>query len=72
MYVLFPAALSMIILLRNPRDKMGNSFLSYSAKDNNCQNFILFLLESNGLSNSRNVLFVKQSTGNVSLLICKN
>ena len=41
---------------------MGNSFLTYSARDNNCQNFVLSLLESNGLSNSQNVLFTKQST----------
>ena len=38
------------------------SFLSYSAKDNNCQNFELSLLESNGLSNERNILLTKQST----------
>ena len=41
---------------------MGNSFLTYSAKDNNCQNFILAILQSNGLLNSRNELFTKQST----------
>ena len=41
---------------------MGNSFLTYSAKDNNCQNFILAILQSNGLLNSRKELFTKQST----------
>ena len=41
---------------------MGNSFLTYSARDNNCQNFILSLLESNKLANSRNISFTKQST----------
>ena len=41
---------------------MGNSFLTYSAGDNNCQNFIMSQLESNVLANSRNISFTKQST----------
>ena len=62
LYVSFPPGISINILLQNTRDKMGNSFLSYSARDNNCQNFVLSLLESNRLSNERNILFTKQST----------
>ena len=62
LYVHFPHGISINILLQNTRNKMGNSFLTYSARDNNCQNFVLSLLESNGLSNSQNVLFTKQST----------
>ena len=62
LYVYFPPGISINILLQNTRDKMGNSFLSYSARDNNCQNFVLSLLESNRLSNERNILFTKQST----------
>ena len=30
--------------------EIGNSFLTYSARDNNCQNFVLSLLQANGLS----------------------
>ena len=56
MYVHFPPGITINILLQNTRNKMGNSFLTYSARDNNCQNFVLSLLESNGLSNSQNVL----------------
>ena len=41
---------------------MGNSFLTYSARDNNCQNFVPSLLQAKGLSNDRNILFTKQST----------
>ena len=62
LYVHFPPGISINILLQNTRSKMGNSFLSYSARDNNCQNFVLSLLESNRLSNERNILFTKQST----------
>ena len=62
MYVHFPPGITINIILQNTRNKMGNSFLTYSARDNNCQNFVLSLLESNGLSNSQNVLFTKQSS----------
>ena len=62
MYVHFPPGITINILLQNTRNKMGNSFLTYSARDNNCQHFVLSLLESNGLSNERNILFTKQST----------
>ena len=62
LYLNFPPGITINILLQNTRSKMGNSFLTYSARDNNCQNFILSLLESNGLANSRNISFTKQST----------
>ena len=62
LFVKFPPGLTINILLNNTRNKMGNSFLTYSAKDNNCQNFIWAILQSNGLLNSRKELFTKQST----------
>ena len=61
-YVHFPPGITINILNSNVKYKKGNSFLTYSAKDNNCHNFILSLLESNGFSNSQNLLFTKQST----------
>ena len=62
LYVNFPPGITINILLENTRNEMGNSFLTYSARDNNCQNFVLSLLHANGLSNERNILFTKQST----------
>ena len=62
LFVRFPPGITMNILLKNTRNKMGSDFLTYSAKDNNCQNFILATLQSNGLLNSRNEVFTKQST----------
>ena len=62
LYVHFPPGININILLLNTRSEMGNSFLTYSARDNNCQNFVLSLLQANGLSNERNILFTKQST----------
>ena len=41
LYVHFPPGININILSLNTRSEMGNSFLTYSARDNNCQNFIL-------------------------------
>ena len=54
--------LSMNTLLANTKQLMGGKFLSYSARDNNCQHFILAMLQSNNLSTPQNVLFTKQAT----------
>ena len=62
LYVHFPPGITINILLQNTRNEMGNSFLSYPARDNNCQNFVLSLPQANGLSNERNILFTKQPT----------
>ena len=42
-HVQFPPGITLNVLLQNTKIKMGNSFLTYSARDNNCQNFILAL-----------------------------
>ena len=62
LYIHFPPGITINILLENTRNEMGSSFLTYSARDNNCQNFVLSLLHANGLSNERNILFTKLST----------
>ena len=62
LFVKFPPGLTINVLLQNTRNTMGSNFLTYSARDSNCQNFILAILQSNGLLNSRNELFTKQST----------
>jgi hypothetical protein len=62
MSVNVPNGLSLNILLANTRDLMGGKFLSYSARDNNCQSLILAILQSNNLSTPQNVLFTKQAT----------
>ena len=46
------------------RFEMG-IFVTYTASDGNGQNFVLYLQESNRLSNTRNILFTKQSTTGV-------
>ena len=41
---------------------MKNSLFSYSAKDNNCQDFVLGILNANHIGNEQNRLFTKQNT----------
>ena len=47
-------------LLAATRQRMGSKFFPYSAYDNNCQDFILQLLEANGLNSPNASTFVKQ------------
>jgi hypothetical protein len=54
--------LSLNILLDRTKQLMGGKFLTYSARDDNCQSLILAMLQSNNLSTPQNVLFTKQST----------
>ena len=49
-------------LYENARDRMGDRFYPYSARDNNCQNFILNVLQASGVGNTRDYDFVKQNT----------
>ena len=64
MYVHFPPEITINILLQNTKNKMGNSFLTYSARDNNCQNFVLSLLESNEcfICKTINICFIFNGT----------
>ena len=57
--------LSMNIFLARTQQLMGGKFKSYSERDNNCQHFILALLQSNDLSSPESVLFTKQSTQHI-------
>jgi hypothetical protein len=54
--------LTLNLLLERTKNEMGGRFLSYSARDNNCQDLVLAMLKSNNLATPSNILFVKQST----------
>lgn len=58
----FPSNLTLTKLLKNTQQKMGKNFLSYSARDNNCQDFLISLLSSNNLGTPQDMAFVKQDT----------
>ena len=58
-----PAGLTVEALINNTKERMGkNKFLDYDGYKNNCQDFMMNILEANGLSNEENTKFVKQDT----------
>jgi small nuclear ribonucleoprotein (snRNP)-like protein len=63
--VLVPTDLSVNVLLENTEKRMGSNFLPYSPSQNNCQDFILNILESNNLITDELRNFVKQNTDEI-------
>lgn len=54
-------SISLIELIQNTLSLMGKSkFFSYDAKNNNCQDFMIALLQANGLLTSHSADFIKQ------------
>jgi len=49
-------------LLSKAKDRMGNKYFPYSAKDNNCQDFIMNILQASNLGSKSNYDFIKQTT----------
>lgn len=57
-----PNSITINDLMNNTKACMGNKMFGYSAKDNNCQDFVLCLLKGNNLGNEIDLKFVKQDT----------
>jgi len=58
-----PSGLTVRNLIDNTLNKMGkNKFLDYDGYNNNCQDFMMNVLQSNQISNEENTKFVKQDT----------
>lgn len=57
-----PEDLTMNICIEKTRARMGDKFLTYSAKNNNCQDFVKAFLEANQIGDSDDIAFVKQDT----------
>ena len=49
-------------LYHNGEMRMGDKFYPYSARDNNCQDFVMGILEGSGLAGGREKEFIKQNT----------
>lgn len=50
-------------IMANTETYMGKKkFYGYSARDNNCQDFIVAILKSNNIGDTQNITFVKQDT----------
>ena len=58
----FPVNKTVDELFQNTKNKMGDRFLPYQSASNNCQVFIMGVLDGNGLNNSERTSFVKQDT----------
>ena len=53
-------------LLGKTQQSMGDHrFFQYNAKDNNCQDFLLGILDANGLNNSNLTKFIKQDASEI-------
>ena len=61
----FPVNKSVDELFQNTKNRMGDKFLPYQSASNNCQYFILGVLDGNGLNNSERTSFVKQDTKSI-------
>lgn len=57
-----PNGLTLNDALEKTRELMGNSFFTYSAKDNNCQDFISSFLKANNIGDETDNSWVKQDT----------
>ena len=60
----FPMGVSRNEALNKTKTLMGDKFATYSAKLNNCQNFILSFIHANGVKDWYDD-FIKQSTGSI-------
>jgi len=55
-----PTGLTLNEALDKTQEAMGDAFATYSARDNNCQDFILAFLKANGMGDEADYTFVKQ------------
>lgn len=57
-----PKAQTINDFMANGEKQMGAKFFPYNASNNNCQDFIIGLLQSNGINDSQAFSFIKQDT----------
>ena len=60
-----PNSLTVNDLMNNTQKKMGDKFLPYESKSNNCQYFIMAVLDSNNINSPELTKFVKQDTEDI-------
>jgi len=58
-----PTNLTVNELMKNTEERMGNKFIPYSGYNNNCQHFIVNVLQANGINEGLD--FVKQDTEDI-------
>ena len=62
---IIPLNLTVNTILKQTQQRMHNRFVTYSAYNNNCQDFIEILLISNNINNKAALKFVKQDTEDI-------
>lgn len=63
MQIPFPEDLTINQIYNNALDAVGpDKFYKYNASSNNCQNFVLYLLQNSGLATPEAIAFTKQDT----------
>jgi hypothetical protein len=60
-----PAGLTLNKALEKTEAAMGDLYATYSAKSNNCQDFILAFLKANDMGDAKDYSFVKQDVGSL-------
>lgn len=55
-------SITMETLFSNNKSRMGGKYFTYSAKDNNCQDYLLSLMKSSGIGTEADYKFIKQDT----------
>jgi hypothetical protein len=57
-----PQGLTFQQIMDATQKRQGDKFFKYSARDNNCQDFILALFQANGAGDTEDYAFIKQDT----------
>ena len=57
-----PPGITLNQLIQNGINRMGNQFYLYDSKKNNCQTFLLNVLQASGIGNQTDYEFIKQET----------
>ena len=57
-----PTNVSVNEILQKAQDRMGGKYFGYSARDNNCQDYIMAILQANNMGDDATFQFVKQDT----------
>jgi hypothetical protein len=61
-----PNSMTIQTLIDNTKNRMGKSkYTSYNAKSNNCQDFLLNVLDANGVNTTEATTFIKQDSDSI-------
>lgn len=57
-----PQGITLFNLLEAAQNQMGDKYFSYSASSNNCQDYVMALLDASDIGDDEDVIFIKQDT----------